>query len=222
MVAKRLAGWRRWLPPVISAVLVTALIAALLRPGRSGIAGSPLLDKPAPASTLRSLDGVKVELASLQGRPVVVNFWASWCLPCRDEAPLLRSLSETQSDRGLAVLGISFQEPELQNARAFIREYALAYPSLIDPGARTAINYGVKVRLKNVLAQVFPGASSVHGRGRRWGAHAASCVPKRFNQSRLQRPFSSSSAAFHQGNRGAQPVRDHWRCTSGSREGAPS
>lgn len=143
MVAERLAGWRRWLLPVISAVLVTALIAALLRPGRSGIAGSPLLDKPAPASTLRSLDGVKVELASLQGRPVVVNFWASWCLPCRDEAPLLRSLSETQSDRGLAVLGISFQEPELQNARAFIREYALAYPSLIDPGARTAINYGV-------------------------------------------------------------------------------
>ncbi|MGX9687713.1 TlpA disulfide reductase family protein [Deinococcus wulumuqiensis] len=64
-------------------------------------------------------------------------------MPCRDEAPLLRSLSETQSDQGLAVLGISFQEPELQKARDFIRAYALAYPSLIDLGARTAINYGV-------------------------------------------------------------------------------
>ncbi|GHG41019.1 MULTISPECIES: TlpA disulfide reductase family protein [Deinococcus] len=64
-------------------------------------------------------------------------------MPCRDEAPLLRSLSETQSDRGLVVLDISFQESDLQNARAFIQEYALAYPSSIDPGARTAINYGV-------------------------------------------------------------------------------
>lgn len=103
------ANWRRWLPPVVAAVLVTALMAALLRPGRSGLAGSPLLGKPAPAFTLRSLDGGDVQLASLKGRPVVVNFWASWCVPCRDEAPLLRSLSETQSDQGLAVWGSRFR-----------------------------------------------------------------------------------------------------------------
>ena len=99
MSGRTLANWRRWLPPVIAAVLVIMLGAALTRPDRSGKAGSPLLDKP----TLRSLDGVEVRLTSLKGRPVVVNFWASWCVPCRDEAPLLRSLSETQSDQGLAV-----------------------------------------------------------------------------------------------------------------------
>lgn len=135
--------WRRWLPPVAAGIIVTILIAAMLRPDSAATAGGPLMDKPAPALTLRSLDGVNVSLSSFKGRPVVLNFWASWCVPCRDEAPLLRALSDSQSAQGLVVLGISFQEPNLDNARAFIREYALAYPSLIDPAARTAINYGV-------------------------------------------------------------------------------
>ena len=140
MSGRTLANWRRWLPPVIAAVLVIMLGAALTRPDRSGKAGSPLLDKP----TLRSLDGVEVRLTSLKGRPVVLNFWASWCAPCREEAPLFRELSTKQAaGTGLAVLGVLFQERNEGTARDFIREYALAYPHLRDPQADTAINYGV-------------------------------------------------------------------------------
>lgn len=136
--------WRRLLPPLLAAVLVAVLGAALLSPSHNATDGGPLVGKPAPQFTLTSLDGAQVSLASLKGRPVVVNFWASWCVPCREEAPLFRELSTRQgAASSLAVIGILFQETKEQNARDFIREFALAYPSLRDPGIQTGINYGV-------------------------------------------------------------------------------
>ena len=137
-------AWRRFLPPLIAAALVAGLGAALLQPARNATTGGPLIGKPAPAFTLESLDGVPVSLEGLRGRPVVLNFWASWCGPCREEAPMFRELSARQGGGdGLAVVGILFQETSDSNARNFLREFALTYPTLRDPGARTAIDYGV-------------------------------------------------------------------------------
>lgn len=136
-------AWRRFVPPLIAAALVGVLGYTLLSPAKNVTTGGPLIGKPAPAFTLESLDGVPVSLASLKGRPVVLNFWASWCGPCREEAPLFRELGAQQTANGAAILGILFQETKEQNARDFIREYALAYPNLKDPGINTGVNYGV-------------------------------------------------------------------------------
>ena len=132
---------RRLLPPLIAAALVAALGVGLLR-GNGQVQG-PLVGKPAPAFALQTLDGGKVELASLRGRPVVLNFWASWCLPCRDEAPILRDLSEKQTAGGLAVLGVVFSDKDTAGIKSFVQQYGLAYPSLLDPTLNTAISYGV-------------------------------------------------------------------------------
>ncbi|MFC4639581.1 TlpA family protein disulfide reductase [Deinococcus hohokamensis] len=137
-------AWKRLLPPLLAAGLVAVLGTALLRPAHNATTGGPLTGKTAPDFKLQTLDGSALQLSALQGRPVVVNFWASWCGPCREEAPLLRELSTRQAGgQGLAVVGVLFQEPREDAARNFIQEYALAYPHLRDPNSRTAINYGV-------------------------------------------------------------------------------
>ncbi|MFC6617381.1 TlpA family protein disulfide reductase [Deinococcus radiophilus] len=97
-------AWKRWLPPLLAFGLVAALGTALFSPTSNETAGA-LVGKPAPDFVLTSLDGADVQLSGLQGRPVVVNFWASWCGPCREEAPLLRELSERQGEGQLAVVG---------------------------------------------------------------------------------------------------------------------
>lgn len=137
-------AWRRALPPVIAALLVAVLGYTLLRPAHNATTGGPLIGKAAPPFTLTSLDGVSVSLEQLRGRPVVVNFWASWCVPCREEAPLFRELADRQGGAsGVAIVGILFQETSEKSARDFIREYGLAYPNLNDPGINTGVDYGV-------------------------------------------------------------------------------
>jgi cytochrome c biogenesis protein CcmG, thiol:disulfide interchange protein DsbE len=134
--------WRRFLPPVLAFVLVAALGVALLRPKSGGDAGDPLLNKPAPSFTLATLDGGQLSAAQLKGQPLVLNFWASWCVPCRDEAPLLRELSEKQGGK-LRVVGILFDDKDRTRMRKFIADYGLSYPNLLDTTLQTSIDYGI-------------------------------------------------------------------------------
>lgn len=76
-------------------------------------------------------EGAMVSLSSLRGKQVIVNEWASWCPPCRDEAPILQRLWERYRDKGVVVLGIDTQDGATE-ARAFIKELGLTFPSLRD------------------------------------------------------------------------------------------
>ncbi len=98
-------------------ILVAAVIgawglwAAFGGPPSIVVTRSPMLDKPAPPIVLQSLDGsTTVRLADYLGRPVMVNFWASWCLPCRQEFPLLASARATHAAAGLEILGIVHED----------------------------------------------------------------------------------------------------------------
>ena len=95
----------------------------------------------APTFSTRDLQGRTVRLADYRGRIVLVNFWASWCVPCRREFPLLKQI---HGDR-VAVLGVVFRD-EAGPASAFMRDQGATWPGLVDPRGRIAEAYGVGAR----------------------------------------------------------------------------
>jgi cytochrome c biogenesis protein CcmG, thiol:disulfide interchange protein DsbE len=104
-------------------------------------AGQPT-SGPALDFTLTTLDGQDVRLSDLRGQVVVINFWASWCVPCRDEAPALQAVWERYRDRGVVLLGVAWTDTE-RNARAFIDEFSQNYPNGLDLGTRIGELYGI-------------------------------------------------------------------------------
>jgi cytochrome c biogenesis protein CcmG/thiol:disulfide interchange protein DsbE len=96
---------------------------------------------PAPPLRLRGLDGRPVDLAALRGRPVVVNFWATWCEPCVREFPLLRQAAASHRPDRLAVVGVLTNDRPAA-ARAFVRRHGATWPVALDPNAATATAWG--------------------------------------------------------------------------------
>ena len=97
----------------------------------------------APAFVLERLDTEgTLDLASLRGKGVVLNFWASWCIPCRDEAPVLEQAWRENRARGLVVVGIDAQDFK-GDARRFMRRFGLTYPVVYDGKGSTLGRYGV-------------------------------------------------------------------------------
>jgi cytochrome c biogenesis protein CcmG/thiol:disulfide interchange protein DsbE len=91
---------------------------------------------PAPDKTLPKLDGGgSASIADYRGRWVLLNFWASWCKPCRDEAPALEAFQKAHSADGFTVLGVDLDD-NTDDARAFVSGYALSYPQLRDGDGR--------------------------------------------------------------------------------------
>jgi cytochrome c biogenesis protein CcmG/thiol:disulfide interchange protein DsbE len=98
----------------------------------------------APAFTLDRLDrDGQLAVADLKGKAVVVNFWASWCIPCRDEAPVLQKTYERYRDQGLVVLGVDVNDFR-QDARRFMKRYGLSYPVVYDGKGSTVGKWGVR------------------------------------------------------------------------------
>lgn len=102
--------------------------------------GAPPL-KLARALEEPAADG-RIQLAELRGTPVVLNFWASWCQPCREEAPLLERGWQRWGRKGLLFLGLNMQDIS-DDAKGFLEEFSIDYPTIRDPGKSVSVDYGL-------------------------------------------------------------------------------
>jgi thiol-disulfide isomerase/thioredoxin len=146
----------------LSAFLVAAVLAlaapalAIPRPG-----------DVAPPFTLTTADGKTISTASLHGKPVYLNFFATWCGPCRVETPSIVSLSKKYAARGLRVVGVDVGE-NAAKAQGFVHDFGVPYALAIDPDSSTRATYGgglyfplhVFIDAKGVVRLYHPGEMS--------------------------------------------------------------
>jgi thiol-disulfide isomerase/thioredoxin len=133
---------RRTVITIVSAMAVLlagALAVTLLTQGKGNAASGGPIEYPvgqrpaAPDFTATSLTGTPVRLAAYRGRIVVLNFWGSWCPPCRNEAPTLEVVAQQYGAKGVSFLGDDVGDTAA-NALAFERSVGISYPSVNDPG----------------------------------------------------------------------------------------
>lgn len=129
---------------LVAALLPVALLVGLgaVLLGRLPSVSPTTVGSLAPDFALADLDGNPVRLTDLEGRPVVLNFWASWCGPCVEEFPLLRDAAARHADDGLTIVGVVFRDRS-EAARDFIARNGGSWPAAMDPGERVASAYGI-------------------------------------------------------------------------------
>ena len=169
----------------ISVVVVAIVLFVATRPlgsirpiGPANPQATPYILGPAPSQGLRTgdlapefalvrgdgtvfqltdLDGLPVRLGDMRGRAVWINFWASWCPPCQSATPVLRDLAEKYEDRGLIVVGVSVQETNADDVRAYAERYQLGYTVAPDLSGDIFRLY----RLYGLPTQFFVGADGL-------------------------------------------------------------
>ena len=128
---------------VLSGFFAMAILPRILEQNHA------MVGKPAPALTLPVLSGIgdgkqgPVDLATLRGRVVVLDFWAPWCGPCRHEMPVLDKLARQHASEGVMVVGVLVDEDRL-GAREFLKQNGIGYPQLEDEGGRAAKAFAFK------------------------------------------------------------------------------
>jgi cytochrome c biogenesis protein CcmG, thiol:disulfide interchange protein DsbE len=127
---------------MIHILRTTAAALLLAACGDAPVGGPVKVGAEAPAYAAETLDGERTALSQLRGRPVLLNVWATWCHPCRQEIPALEQLHRAYSARGLHVIGVSIdQGDQEQGIREFLTEYGASYPIWLDPDGEIQTTY---------------------------------------------------------------------------------
>jgi cytochrome c biogenesis protein CcmG, thiol:disulfide interchange protein DsbE len=130
---------------LLVAAVTTAGILVFVRAGATSTDDRVAVGQPAPAIVGTTLDGAPFDLASLRGKPVVVNFWGPSCVPCRDEFPLLESKQAEHAADGFTVLGVLTDDP-VEPAREFVGKYGGDWATVVDPDKAIKTAYRVAAR----------------------------------------------------------------------------
>lgn len=149
-------------PTSIASASGTPLFTTLPAPAKLNSAPAPVAGAPAPDFTLKSLDGEMVTLSQFQGQPVLINFWASWCLPCRREMPDLVKAYEAHQPEGFVLLGVNLTyQDSLPEVQAFVDEFGMTFPVLLDEDGHVT---GDLYRLRGLPLSVFVNREGVIAR----------------------------------------------------------
>lgn len=124
--------------------MVFAVVFLLLGcEGSSTSQPSAMIGEPAPEFTLMNMEGEQVSLSDFRGQVVLINFWATWCPPCREEKPTMEKLYERHKDDGLVVLAVNVEENGYQVVSQYLMTNSFSFPIVLDPKAVAQSQYGV-------------------------------------------------------------------------------
>ncbi len=128
------------------------------------LAPAPVKGHPAPEIVLTSTDGQEIRLSDFQGKPVLLNFWATWCPPCRAETPDLQATHREIGDK-LVIIGVNMTSQDGGDVEAFLREFGVTYPVVLDPDGTAARAYNILglptsvfIDRNGIVQEVFTGA----------------------------------------------------------------
>jgi len=134
----RLQKWATFIMLAATALAIGVVAALTIfqpvqGPQHSALTPSPMIGGQAPDFALAGLDGAEISLSQLRGQPVLINFWASWCLPCREEMPELVRSYEAHKAEGFIVLGLNLTYIDsLPDVQGFVEEFSIPFPVLLD------------------------------------------------------------------------------------------
>jgi len=133
---------KRFLCLVIVSVIVS-LTACSKKEAAREQAGPPQENSPAPVVTVNALNGKPLSLSDLKGKVVILNFWATWCPPCREEIPSMMKLNSSMAGKPFQMIAVSIDEGGLPAIESFFKTSGFSLPAYTDPDNRAARIYGI-------------------------------------------------------------------------------